>query len=172
MLKSRSRIIAVVAALGAAIAAAPALAQDILGPEAAACRAGDGPAALVRVHGFKDRTGKLRVQLYGGDPEAFLEKGQKLKRIEVPVTPAGDMHVCVKLPASGRYALAILHDRNANGKMNPTNDGVGFSRNPKLGLSKPDFEKVVFAANGSVQAHDVVLNYMRGLSVRPIAARS
>jgi uncharacterized protein (DUF2141 family) len=148
-----------------------AAAQEVLGPGAEACRPGaPGPAALVRTYGFKDRTGNLRVQLYSDDPIEFLESGKKLLRVEVPVTPAGDMSVCVPLPQMGSFAIVVLHDRDANGKLSIWSDGVGFSNNPKLALRKPQHEKVAFSAGSGVTLLDVVLNYRTGLlSVRPIA---
>lgn len=165
MLKSWRRI----AALALGLMLAPPASGAVLGPEAGACRPGaQGSAALVRVYGFKDRVGQLRIQLYGGNPETFLDKGTKLKRIEVPVVAAGDMDVCVALPNAGAFAIAVLHDRDGNGKMNPSSDGVGFTRNPKLGLSKPSHDKVAFTARGGVQTLEVVLNYLRGLSVKPL----
>ncbi len=172
MLKSWRRNAALVMVAG--VLSVPAAHAAPLGPDAAACRAGSGaPAALVRVQGFKDHTGNLRVQLYGGNAETFLDKGSKLKRIEMPVSPADEMEVCVALPHSGEFAIAVLHDRNGNGKMNPGTDGVGFSRNPKLGFSKPDYEKTAFVARPGVQTIDVVLNYLQGFSIRPIrSARS
>ena len=167
MLKSWRRIAAV--AVGLALAGPAAAAP--LGPEAASCRPGaPGSAALVRIYGFKDRTGNLRVQLYGGNAETFLDKGTKLKRIEVPVSGEGDMDVCVALPHPGEFAIAVLHDRDRNGKMNPTSDGVGFSRNPKLGLSKPDHGQASFVARPGVQTMEIVLNYLHGFSVRPLVA--
>jgi uncharacterized protein (DUF2141 family) len=170
-LKSAVRV--AVATLALAGLARPVLAQDILGPDKAACAAGSqGPAALVRVYGFKDRDGLLRVQLYGADPEEFLEKGTKLKRIEVPVTPAGDMSVCVALPRRGEFAMYVLHDRNGNRKWDLSKDGFGFSGNPKLGMSKPDYEDSMFVAGNGVTIVDVILNYRTGLfSVRPLVDR-
>jgi uncharacterized protein (DUF2141 family) len=154
-------------------AAAPAAAQEILGPDAAACRAGaPGPSALVRIYGFKDRGGTLRVQLYGNNPDDFLAKGKKLKRIELPVTPAGDMNVCVDLPSYGDYAIAVRHDRDGNRKSG-WNDGGGFSGNPRISLGdlKPDFEEASFAARKGVTVVDVVMNYRSGLSIKPLVAR-
>lgn len=166
MLKSWSQAAVIVTALGLA---APAASADILGPEAVACRPGaPGPAALVRVYGFKDRVGRLRVQLYPGTADGFLDKGTKLKRIEIPVTADGDMEVCVALPHTGEFAIAVLHDRDGNGKLNPSSDGMGFSRNPKLGLSKPSASETAFVSKGGVQTFDVVLNYLRGFSVKPL----
>lgn len=164
---------AATAALAAASAATPAAAQEILGPDAAACRAGaPGPAALVRIYGFKDRDGTLRVQLYGNNPDDFLAKGKKLKRIEVPVTATGDMNVCIDLPSYGEYAVAVRHDRDGNRKSG-WNDGGGFSGNPKISLTnlKPDYEDASFAARQGVTVVDVVMNYRNGLKIRPVVAR-
>ena len=127
-----------------------------------------GTAARVHVSGFKDRVGNLRVQVYGNDPADFLESGKKIVRVEGQVSPAGMMDVCVPLPGPGTYALVVLHDRDGNGKLSVWNDGVGFSRNPRLGLSKPDFDKVKVTLPAGTTNVDVVLNYRQGLTVRPL----
>jgi uncharacterized protein (DUF2141 family) len=167
-------LVAATIALAAGVAAAaPAGAQEILGPDAAACRAGTpGPAALVRVYGFKDRGGTLRVQLYGNNPDDFLAKGKKLKRIELPVTASGDMNVCIDLPSYGEYAIAVRHDRDGNRKSG-WSDGGGFSGNPKISLTnlKPDYEDTSFTARQGVTVVDVVMNYRSGLSIKPVVAR-
>lgn len=164
-------LIAAAVALGAF--SAPAQAQTIIGPEAAACAPGaKGPAALVRVYGFKDRAGNLRVQLYSDNPDEFLASGKKLKRIELPTTVSGDMNVCMELPRFGEFSMAVLHDRDTNGRLSVSKDGVGFSGNPKLGLSKPDYEDSMFVARDGVTVVDVILNYRQGLfSVKPLVAR-
>jgi uncharacterized protein (DUF2141 family) len=177
MMKSLRRgaltLVAAAVAVSGAFVAAPVAAQEILGPDAAACRPGvAGPAALVRIYGFKNRGGMLRVQLYGNNPDDFLEKGKKLKRIELPVTASGDMNVCVDLPRYGEYAIAVRHDRDGNGKSG-WNDGGGFSGNPKLSLTnlKPSYEDVSFTARQGVTVVDVVMNYRSGLSIKPVVAR-
>jgi uncharacterized protein (DUF2141 family) len=150
---------------GAQAAPAPAtaaLAVTPIGPDAAACASdAQGTAVVVTVEGLRDRNGTLRLQSYGDDPKAFLEKGKRLARIEVPVRP-GPMAVCMALPKPGRYALYVLHDRNANGKADVFRDGFGFSRNPRLGLAKPEFDKVVFTAPEGVSALTVRVQYSGG----------
>ncbi|SMF73924.1 DUF2141 domain-containing protein [Allosphingosinicella indica] len=149
---------------------APAAAQAALGPDAASCRQGAGdPAVLVNVSGFKNRDGNLRVQLYGGNPEDFLAKGKRLRRIDLPVTPAGAMKVCVAVPKSGNYAIAVRHDADGNGKSG-WNDGGGFSRNPNISLMslKPKYHDVVIPVANGVKPIDVVLNYRRGLKIGPV----
>lgn len=162
----------VLLALAGGIAAMPAGAQTILGPDAAACRPGaPGAAVLVRVYGFKDRGGDLRVQLYGNNPDDFLAKGKKLVRIDLPVAADGDMNICVALPNRGEFAIAVRHDRDGNGKSG-WNDGGGFSGNPKLSLAnlKPSLDETQFSARDGLNVVDVVLNYRSGLSIHPIVA--
>lgn len=162
--------------LGLALAVTPAAAQSVLGEDAAACRTGAaGSAALVRVHGFKDGVGELRVQLYSDVPDDFLASGKKLRRVVVPVpspaVPGDEMDVCIQLPKTGRFAVAVLHDRDADHKLSIWRDGVGFSNNPRIGLGKPDISEVLFDARPGVSTINVVLNYRSGLAVRPLAGR-
>jgi len=167
MLKSTMAIAAVLAAFGAAPAAGAAI-----GPDAAACNSGRGAAALVRVDGFKQRTGTLRIQAYPGTADQFLAKGEYLRRIDLPVTGSGPMQVCVALPHPGQYAFAVRHDVDGSGKSG-WSDGGGFSRNPKLSLTrlKPSVDDVKVAIGPAPRALDVTLNYRRGLSIGPAEQR-
>jgi len=155
--------------LAIAFVTMPASAQ-VLGPDAAACRAGAGrPAVLVSVNGFKARTGRIRVQLYRANGE-FLAHGRYLQRIDEAVRPGnGPMRFCVNAPAPGRYAIAVRHDVDGNGSSG-WNDGAGFSRNPNISLThlRPDVGDVAIDVGRGVTPVNVVLNYRFGLSVRPV----
>ena len=149
---------------------------EILGPQAAACAdSAPGAAVLVHVTGFKDRTGNVRVELYPATDADFLTPGSKLRadgkvftRIDVPTPPMDEPTVCLALPGPGDYAVAVLHDRNADGKLNAFSDGYGFPNNPRLGYSKPSAKEATFhAAAGQTQV-DVVLNYWNGIAARPL----
>lgn len=158
------------AATGGAFAfAAPASAQ--LGPDAAACRSGAGQAVLVSVDGFRQRTGNIRVAIYGSDPAQFLARGRTLRKINVPVTPGGPMRICVALPGPGRYAVAVRHDVNGNNARGDWSDGAGFSRNPRLSLVnlRPNYNNVAINVGRGVTPVNVVLLYRFGLSIRPVA---
>ena len=165
-----SRFVPVVAALflSSGLAAAPAAAA--LGPDAPACSEGR-PSVLVSVNGFKVRSGRLRVQLYGNDPGSFLAKGAKLKRIDVAVTPSGAMNVCVAVPRPGTYAIAVRHDVNGDNSRGDWSDGGGFSNNPSLSLFhlKPSLRQAAINVGGGVKAISVTLLYRRGLSIGPVA---
>ena len=159
--------------IGAAAAASvvPAVpAQAAVGPYAKVCDAGKS-AVLARVSGLKVRSGTLSVKLYPGNSR-FLEKGAYLRKVEVPVTRSGPIDVCVPVPAGGRYAISVRHEV---GKEKSRADGGGFSGNPKLSLldvvlkRKPSLDAVSFHVNGSTRVVPVVLNYLQGGSLRPVA---
>ncbi|MDT9598569.1 DUF2141 domain-containing protein [Sphingosinicella rhizophila] len=140
-----------------------------LGPDAARCDAGkEHPAFLVNVSGFKNRNGRLRVQVYGSNPADFLARGKGLRRIDLPVT-SSSMGICVAVPRPGTYAIAVRHDTDGNGRSG-WNDGGGFSRNPKISLArlKPRHREVAVAVGEGVKPVEVVLNYRKGLSIGPV----
>jgi uncharacterized protein (DUF2141 family) len=157
------------ACAGLAFAATTAVAQAPLGPDAAACNAVNRSAILVGISGFKLRSGRVRVQLYGGDPGDFLEKGKKLRRIDLPVTGTGPMNICVAVPGPGTYAVAVRHDTDGNGKSG-WNDGGGFTNNPKISLLslKPSHRSVAIVVGRGVKPVSVVLNYRSGLKIGPV----
>lgn len=147
------------------------LAASITGIPQACAPGANGPAALVTVHGFKDRVGNLRVAIYPANEEDFLASGRFVQRLDTPVTPSGPMTVCAPVPTAGSHVVAVLHDRDANGKFGPFRDGVGFSRNPRLGLAKPKMDAVTIDITG-IKEMSVELNYMHGLRPSPVRERS
>ncbi len=129
-------------------------------PYKVGCKADEtGAAALLQVQNIRDIKGNLRAQVYGSNPDDFLEKGKKLVRIDNPVL-AYEQELCIPLPGAGKYALVVMHDRNANGKADIFSEGFGFSNNPKLGLSKPDAEEVMIEVLPGVNAMPITLTYL------------
>jgi len=139
----------------------------VAGPSRAVetCKAGaTGSALRVEVSNITSDEGNLRAQIYGSDPEDFLSKGKKLVRYDVPVIAAGEQSLCVQMPGAGKYALVVMHDRNANGKADFFSEGFGFSNNPKLRLSPPDAEDVMIDVTKGVLTVPVRLFYLLGSS--------
>lgn len=160
------------AAMGAGLAMPASAQANTLGPAAARCNAND-TAVLVEVNGFKARTGTLRVQLYASNAKTYLEKGKWLERVDVPVTRAGAMRVCVPVDKPGNYLVSVRHDMNGNGKSDRS-DGGGFSGNPDMKLSdvvfkrKPSLTQTTFAVSAATRRVGVVLNYLKGMSFEPV----
>lgn len=116
------------------------------------------PDIMVKSGPLRSSEGRVRVALYGDDPDTFLESGQKILRIEVPAKEQG-VAVCLSAPREGDYALALLHDVNGNGKVNITKDGGGFSNNPRFTFSAPSYEDSAFHAPPNGVTLDVDIKY-------------
>ena len=171
--------VALLVSLPCSNAAADQKPLTILGSDAAACASDSTETAvLVHVRGLRDAKGKVRLELYSDQPDDFLKSGYQLqqdhhvfRRIDVPTPAGGRADICMQLPGPGRYSMAVLHDRNNDGKLNIMSDGFGFPGNPKLSWSKPKVEKALFAVSGGVGHMDIVLNYVMGLSVKPVGGK-
>lgn len=94
------------------------------------------------VSGLRSTNGLVRVCVTA-EPSHFpgCDKDPKARHLSVPATDAKAMRIA-DLPA-GRYAVALFHDENGNGKLDtrfgiPT-EGVGFSNNPRLLFGPPGF---------------------------------
>lgn len=167
-----------VAAIPLLLAAGPALkSTPDLGKAEGRCRPGEsGPALLVEAIGMKDRTGNMKLEVYPSNEQDFLADdnilvaaGKTFRRVEVPVPQAGAVVLCVRIPGPGTYAVSVLHDRNTDRRFNWKVDGIGFSGNPKLGWSKPNYRKSsVHVSSGGVSKIQVTMNYKNGLGVSPL----
>ena len=171
-----SKLIAGLIASGIALAApaAPSVAA-VLGPHSAECSAESArPSILVHVAGLKSRTALLRLQSYGGDPARYFDKGTYVERIDVRPPARGPVEVCMVVPRNGTYAINVWQDVNGNGSKD-FSDGLGFSGNPNVSLMDAVFKRKPSPAEVAVQVHGraavtVVMNYVQGGSVRPIAS--
>lgn len=156
--------------MAASIASTPSL-----GVEAGRCGTPPaGPAFLVEVVGLKDRSGLLKLELYPArdhdllaDDNVLVAAGKAFARAEIPVPAQGPVTLCIRAPYPGRFALSLLHDRNADRRFELSTDGVGFSNNPRLGLSKPSADAVSVPVGNHPTRITIVLNYRHFLEMRP-----
>jgi uncharacterized protein (DUF2141 family) len=76
--------------------------------------------------------------------------------------------VCVAVPGSGRYAVAVHHDLNSNGDKD-RHDGGGYSNNPRVSITslRPPFALTAVSVGRTPARVVVRLLYVRGLSVGP-----
>jgi uncharacterized protein (DUF2141 family) len=149
-----------------------------LGKAEGRCRSKEpGPAFIVNVVGLRDRTGQLKLEVYPATDEDFLADdnvlvaaGKTFRRVEVPVPASGPIELCVRVPRAGRYGVVVLHDQNSNRRFDWRIDGIGFAGNPRLGLSRPDAVEASAMASSRRTSITIVMNYLRGLRMRPLAA--
>lgn len=142
-----------------------------LGKAAGHCRANEsGPAFLVEVIGLKDRTGRVKLELYPANDTDFLADdnvliaaGKPFARVEADVRRDGPTTLCIRAPRPGSYALSLLHDRDLDRRFSLSADGIGFSRNPALHLSRPRAASATVAVGTAPVTLPIVLNYRKGL---------
>ena len=64
----------------------------------------------------------------------------------------------------GTYAIALLHDENANSKMDMAifvpKEGFGFSRNPVIMTGPPKFKSAAFSVDAAEITQQVKMKYM------------
>ena len=77
----------------------------------------------------------------------------------------GKLYLSFKDVRPGRYAIALLHDENANGKADRAlgmmpREGFGFSRDAPVRMGPPSFEDAVFEMDGHDRALTIRMRYM------------
>jgi uncharacterized protein (DUF2141 family) len=166
------------ALLGVALVPVSSAHAAVLGPDAARCVAGEGPAVLVRVTGLKSRVGAVRARTFAGNkPSSWFDKKQALKRTEVQIPDAGTVEICMPVPRAGTYVVDLRHDVNGSGKTDRS-DGAGASGNPQTSLfdfllgKKPPASQVTFQVNEGVTTISIVMKYLQGGSFKPIQITS
>jgi hypothetical protein len=98
------------------------------------------------VVGLKDRTGKLKLEVYPNNDSDFLMddnvlvyQGKAFRRFEEETPASGNVQICIRVPSAGPYSIMLLHDRtitanSAGGSMasalRPTRVWAGTSPRP------------------------------------------
>lgn len=90
-----------------------------------------------------------------GDADAF----------SVTVAAADAGHITFPKVPAGRYAIALLHDENNNGKADRAlsmipKEGFGFSRDAKVVMGPPSFADAVFEVGGTPVHQAIKMRYM------------
>lgn len=156
----------------AALAATPSVAQAIgaqaVGGDASACAAGE-PSVHADVTGLKDRTGRLKLELYPGNATDFLrddrdllKEGKTFRRIWAPVPPSGGVALCIRVPHPGTYALFFTHDRDGKNKFNFWSDGAGTPGNAKIGRARPQLASALVTVGARPTNVTIHAQYLHG----------
>ena len=112
------------------------------------------PTVEVSVTGLRNDKGQILVCLTT-NPKAFPDcsKDKASVRMAVKAVDAGNF--VIHAPAEGTYAIAVVHDENANNRMDMAlflpKEGFGFSRNPTITVGPPSFKSASFAVTGDTR---------------------
>lgn len=107
----------------------------------------------VTIAGLDSDAGNVHVSVYD-NPETF-PKSKGMLREQVVKALAPMLDVTFASLAPGTYAVAAFHDENGNRKFDQGFFGLpledyGFSNNPMVILSAPDFQESAFTISGDV----------------------
>ena len=99
------------------------------------------------------------------NPKLFPKCRGEAKAYSVVVPAAETLTFKFENVKPGRYAIALLHDENNNGKadralmMMPT-EGFGFSRDAKVRMGPPKFKSAAFDVTADDQKQAIRMRYM------------
>ena len=116
----------------------------------------------IEVSGLRSEKGMIRICLFQ-TAEDFPDCTGNAQAIKVSI-PAGEgATATVQGLSQGSYAVALLHDENANGKLDKSigipREGVGFSRNPSFFFGPPSFDAARFETDGTVTTEAIRVKY-------------
>ena len=119
---------------------------------------------FLEVYGFENLDGNLVIAIdnsseqFDSDTECYIDT-----TIDVIST---DMTIIIDGINSGTYAISIFHDEDEDSKLDLglldiPQEGFGFSNNPDIGFSKPEFNDCKFVIEeGQSIAVPIILVYL------------
>jgi uncharacterized protein (DUF2141 family) len=122
-----------------------------------------GATIDVAVTGLRSAHGNLLVCLTA-NPKFFPDCGKDPLSVKKLVSAklTGDIHFSGVAP--GTYAVALIHDENANNKLDTAlfipKEGFGFSRNPVVAMGPPKFSSAEFSVGAADMKLPVKMKYM------------
>lgn len=116
----------------------------------------------VEIGGLRNQNGTLCLSLFSS------EQGFPNQSDQAPASrciQAGETSATFDQLAPGRYAVAVFHDANKDGKLNTgflgiPKEGFGFSRNPRIATRAPSFRDTAFLVSGESTKIQINLKYL------------
>ncbi|KGB52946.1 hypothetical protein FG91_03124 [Sphingopyxis sp. LC81] len=97
------------------------------------------------------------------NPKAFPDCSKDKGSVRMAVKAAEAADFAVRAPATGTYAIAVVHDENSNNKMDTAiflpKEGFGFSRNPTITVGPPSFKSASFVVEHDIR-QSIKMKYM------------
>lgn len=122
-----------------------------------------GTEVTVAVTGLRSAKGVVRACLTR-DSRAFPKcESEQDYRLVAPASPNPTFTFSDVMP--GRYAIALLHDENRNGKIDRAlflmpKEGFGFSRDAPVRMGPPKFEAAAFTVEHEPVHQTIHMRYM------------
>ncbi len=116
---------------------------------------------IIKVEGLRNSDGVVTVALY--EEDGHLSEDKVWAEFHSSISGQKSTIVTDEIPF-GEYSMVVIHDENNNGKMDfnlvkMPKEGLGFSKNPKIGLSKPSFEDTKVNLNSNKRNLTIRVKY-------------
>jgi uncharacterized protein (DUF2141 family) len=122
------------------------------------------PGIHVQILNIRNSTGTIDCALFAS-PEGFPREALRSATVVVVLKIKATQARCdfESIPP-GKYALAVIHDENMNGKLDSNwmgipNEGYGFSNNTKVSSGPPSFSDAGFEYEGKNLDFTITLHY-------------
>ena len=118
----------------------------------------------IAVTGLRSGEGVVRACMTA-DETVFPKCRSDAKSYRVVVPATGKVRLTFHDVMPGRYAIALLHDENNNGKadramMMMPKEGFGFSRDAPVKMGPPSFDAASFKVDGKPLSQTIRMRYM------------
>lgn len=117
----------------------------------------------VSVGGLRSQKGNVLICLTS-KPSHFPKCDRDPDARKLTLTAGQAAHFSFSGVTPGTYALALIHDENANGKLDTRfvvpREGFGFSRNPVIAFGPPKFVAAQFSVGTADTAQSIRMKYM------------
>lgn len=122
-----------------------------------------GGEVSLTVTGLRSTKGQVLVCLTR-EADAFPDCSESAGARTAIVPAANPQATFADLPR-GRYAIAVLHDENGNGRADKTlglipREGFGFSRDAPVRLGPPTFAQAAFEVGGEDITQSIRMRYL------------
>lgn len=99
----------------------------------------------IHVTGFRNSKGMIGGAVFKDNVGWPENDAQAFARTGIPVAGTTDEVLTFPDLPTGRYGIVVLHDENANGRLDRNilrvpKEGFGFANNPHVGLSAPSWQ--------------------------------
>ncbi|RZV51429.1 MAG: DUF2141 domain-containing protein [Sphingomonadaceae bacterium] len=133
------------------------------GASAAASGASASVSLTVTVENFRSGKGMLSMCLTDVEHD-YIKCEEHAGSVRREIKVSAGRTIKIDRLAPGTYYLMVLHDENANGKMDTflgvPKEGFGFSNNPALRAGPPRAHHVRFSVTGGDSEQRVKLRYL------------
>ena len=123
-----------------------------------------GPTSiLVEIEGLRSNHGHVMACMTA-DPKTFPDCQKDPQALHLTAPALNGETLQFKVAHAGRYAIALFHDENANGRMDKMlmmpREGFGFSRDAPLQFGPPRFDAASFAVGAAQVRTAIHMRYL------------